>query len=93
MDRHEMLRRMMVIREFERIIKELARVKEVDGAIHCYTGEEAVAVGVWWLWPKPLDTLHTKVEISASSKFTCAAGAAMTEMDCPAARSWKNASV
>lgn len=46
MDRHEMLRRMMVIREFERIIKELARVKEVDGAIHCYTGEEAIAVGV-----------------------------------------------
>ena len=46
MDRREMLKRMMVIREFERIIKELARVREVDGAIHCYTGEEAVAVGV-----------------------------------------------
>ncbi|HJE56358.1 MAG TPA: hypothetical protein K8W03_06260 [Bifidobacterium pseudolongum subsp. globosum] len=25
---------------------------------------------MWWLWPKPLDTSHTKVEISASSKFT-----------------------
>ena len=32
----------------------------------------AVVVGVWWLWPKPLDTSHTKVEISASSKFTTA---------------------
>lgn len=31
-----------------------------------------VTVGVWWLWPKPLDTSHTKVEISASSKFTAA---------------------
>ena len=46
MDRLEMLKRMMVIREFECIIKKLARTKEVDGAIHCYTGEEAVAVGV-----------------------------------------------
>lgn len=46
MKRQEMLKRMMVIREFERIIKELARTKVVDGAIHCYTGEEAVAVGV-----------------------------------------------
>ena len=46
MDRREMLKRMMVIREFERIIKDLARAKVVDGAIHCYTGEEAIAVGV-----------------------------------------------
>ena len=46
MERLDMLKRMMVIREFERIIKELARTKVVDGAIHCYTGEEAVAVGV-----------------------------------------------
>ena len=46
MQRLEMLKRMMVIRDFERVIKELARVKVVDGAIHCYTGEEAVAVGV-----------------------------------------------
>ncbi|MBQ3423842.1 MAG: thiamine pyrophosphate-dependent dehydrogenase E1 component subunit alpha [Clostridia bacterium] len=46
MQRSEMLKRMMTIREFERIIKDLARTKIVDGAIHCYTGEEAVAVGV-----------------------------------------------
>lgn len=30
----------------------------------------ALVAGVWWLWPKPLDTSHAQVEISASSKFT-----------------------
>ncbi len=30
----------------------------------------ALAAGIWWLWPKPLDTSHTQVEISSSSKFT-----------------------
>ena len=46
MNKREMLKQMMVIREFERIIKDMARYRIVDGAIHCYTGEEAIAVGV-----------------------------------------------
>ena len=44
--------------------------KRLTRAIVAVVVVAAVAVGVWWLWPKPLDTLHTKVEISASSKFT-----------------------
>lgn len=39
------LRDMVVIREFERVIKDLFKQALVEGAIHCYTGEEAVAVG------------------------------------------------
>jgi Pyruvate/2-oxoglutarate dehydrogenase complex, dehydrogenase (E1) component, eukaryotic type, alpha subunit len=37
---------MMTIREFETVIKKLYKEAYVEGAIHCYTGEEAVAVGV-----------------------------------------------
>jgi TPP-dependent pyruvate/acetoin dehydrogenase alpha subunit len=46
MDARAMLKQMMLIREFERVIKELARAGTIEGAIHCYTGEEAAAVGV-----------------------------------------------
>lgn len=42
----EMLKKMMAIRKFEDLIKKLYKYGEVLGAIHCYTGEEAVAVGV-----------------------------------------------
>lgn len=41
-----MLKSMMMIREFETLIKKLYKGGEIEGAIHCYTGEEAVAVGV-----------------------------------------------
>ena len=40
-----MLRRMMLIREFEENVKQLARGGELVGMAHCYIGEEAVAVG------------------------------------------------
>ncbi len=40
------LKTMIIIREFERVIKDLANQGFVDGAVHCYTGEEAVALGV-----------------------------------------------
>lgn len=40
------LKTMIVMREFERVIKDLANQGFVDGAVHCYTGEEAVALGV-----------------------------------------------
>ncbi|RYQ10150.1 hypothetical protein PG2093B_1244 [Bifidobacterium pseudolongum subsp. globosum] len=43
--------------------------KRLTRAIVAVVVVAAVVVGVWWLWPKPLDTSHTKVEISASSKF------------------------
>ena len=42
----QMLKSMMIIREFEAVIKKLYKEAFVEGAIHCYTGEEAVAVGV-----------------------------------------------
>lgn len=42
----ELLKLMMTMREFERVIKEMARQRLVEGAIHCYTGEEAIAAGV-----------------------------------------------
>jgi len=42
----ELLKSMMVIREFESVIKTLNKQSLVAGAIHCYTGEEAIAVGV-----------------------------------------------
>ncbi len=42
----QMLKSMMVIREFEAVIKRLYKDGFVEGAIHCYTGQEAVAVGV-----------------------------------------------
>ena len=34
------------MREFERVIKDLANKGFVEGAVHCYTGEEAVALGI-----------------------------------------------
>ena len=40
-----MLRRMMLIREFEENVKQLTRGGELVGMAHCYIGEEAVAVG------------------------------------------------
>lgn len=40
------LKTMIIMREFERVIKDLANQGFVDGAVHCYTGEEAVALGV-----------------------------------------------
>ncbi len=40
------LKTMIIMREFERIIKDLANAGIVEGAVHCYTGEEAVALGV-----------------------------------------------
>ena len=40
------LKTMIMMREFERVIKNLANNGFVEGAVHCYTGEEAIAVGV-----------------------------------------------
>ena len=40
------LKTMMVMREFEAVIKDLANQGYVEGAVHCYTGEEAIALGV-----------------------------------------------
>ncbi len=40
------LKTMIIMREFERVIKDLANDGIVEGAVHCYTGEEAVALGV-----------------------------------------------
>ena len=40
------LKTMMIMREFERVIKDLANEGLVEGAVHCYTGEEATALGV-----------------------------------------------
>ena len=40
-----MLRRMMLIRRFDETVKELVQRGELVGAVHCYIGEEAVAVG------------------------------------------------
>jgi len=43
---YERLKTMMLMREFEQEIKLLYQKKLIAGAIHCYTGEEAIAVGV-----------------------------------------------
>ena len=40
------LKTMMIMRQFEHDIKELANQGFVEGAVHCYTGEEAIALGV-----------------------------------------------
>lgn len=37
---------MMIMREFEAVVKNLANQGLIEGAIHCYTGEEAIALGV-----------------------------------------------
>lgn len=41
----KMLKDMMIIRKFEDVIKRLYKEGLIEGAIHCYIGEEAVAVG------------------------------------------------
>jgi TPP-dependent pyruvate/acetoin dehydrogenase alpha subunit len=42
----EMLRKMILIREFDLLAIELRKAKRIYGALHPYVGEEAVAVGV-----------------------------------------------
>lgn len=42
----DMLRTMMLIREFENAVSEYKEKKYIYGGTHCYNGEEAVAVGV-----------------------------------------------
>ena len=42
----EMLRRMILIREFDRLAIALRTAGKIYGAVHPYVGEEAVAVGV-----------------------------------------------
>jgi len=42
----DMLRRMILIREFDLLAIELRKAKRIHGAVHPYVGEEAVAVGV-----------------------------------------------
>jgi TPP-dependent pyruvate/acetoin dehydrogenase alpha subunit len=46
MDLVEMLRRMILIREFDLLAIELRKARRIHGAVHPYVGEEAVAVGV-----------------------------------------------
>src|SRR5437016_7168118 len=41
----EMLRKMILIREFDLLAIELRKAKRIYGAVHPYVGEEAVAVG------------------------------------------------
>src|SRR5438876_3930801 len=41
-----MLRKMILIREFDQLAIELRKAKRIHGALHPYVGEEAVAVGV-----------------------------------------------
>src|SRR6202158_5525707 len=45
-DMVEMLRKMILIREFDLLAIELRKARRVHGALHPYVGEEAVAVGV-----------------------------------------------
>ncbi len=42
----EILRKMILIREFDLLAIELRKAKKIYGALHPYVGEEAVAVGV-----------------------------------------------
>src|SRR5262245_9669125 len=42
----EMLRKMILIREFDLLAIELRKAKKIFGALHPYVGEEAIAVGV-----------------------------------------------
>jgi len=42
----EMLRKMILIREFDLLAIELRKAKRIYGALHPYVGEEAIAVGV-----------------------------------------------
>src|ERR1044071_9086198 len=45
-DLTEMLRKMILIREFDLLAIELRKARRIHGALHPYVGEEAVAVGV-----------------------------------------------
>jgi TPP-dependent pyruvate/acetoin dehydrogenase alpha subunit len=42
----DMLRQMILIREFDQLAIELRKARRIHGALHPYVGEEAVAVGV-----------------------------------------------
>src|SRR5438105_971834 len=42
----DMLRRMILIREFDQLAIELRKNRRIHGAVHPYVGQEAVAVGV-----------------------------------------------
>ena len=42
----DMLRAMILIREFDQLAIELRKARRIHGALHPYVGEEAVAVGV-----------------------------------------------
>ena len=42
----EILRKMILVREFDLLAIELRKAKRIYGALHPYVGEEAVAVGV-----------------------------------------------
>ena len=80
-DHRQNLKTMMIMREFERVIKDLANQGYVEGAVHCYTGEEAVALGVClnledsdyilskWLesWTSHYDTIKFAQEIDPIS--------------------------
>ena len=41
----EILRKMIMIREFDQLAIELRKKRRIHGALHPYVGEEAVAVG------------------------------------------------
>ncbi len=41
-----LLYRMILIRAFENVISEYKMKKEIYGSVHCYNGEEAIAVGI-----------------------------------------------
>src|SRR5439155_22133818 len=43
----EMLRRMLTIRRFEERASDDYTAGKIYGVVHCYIGEESVAVGVW----------------------------------------------
>jgi acetoin:2,6-dichlorophenolindophenol oxidoreductase subunit alpha len=45
-DQVELLRQMILIREFDQLAIELRTARRIHGALHPYVGEEAVAVGV-----------------------------------------------
>ena len=42
----ELLRQMILIREFDQLAIELRTARRIHGALHPYVGEEAVAAGV-----------------------------------------------
>ncbi len=42
----EMYRQMFLIRRFDEVVRELRLAGEIDGVVHAYIGQEAIAVGV-----------------------------------------------